>query len=170
MALRFTWLLFLALILSSCSTLTKPADSPRILPVVTWGMANEYFWTDEEKAVIRQAMEDINVSCGRELMRENLHTPAVTLHNKKLAFFEAELIGEGILGLADPATKSAAFYPMAFLDLDMLRSVAIHEVFHLLGLRHTNEPGSIMRPYMEAGETISRYDVRSLNGFGWQCK
>jgi predicted Zn-dependent protease len=133
-------------------------------------MANIYFWTDDEQAVIRQAMEDINVACGRELMRENLHTPAVTLHNKKLAFFEAELIGEGILGLADPDTRSAAFYPMAFLDLDMLRSVAIHEVFHVLGLRHTNEPGSIMRPYMEAGETISRYDVRSLNGFGWQCK
>jgi len=171
---RFFTLLLLALVLSSCATQPPPKAPPAPLPRVTWGMANLDMWPDDMQAVIRQGMYNINAACGRELLVENLHTPMVTIHNKALSFFEAELINQGlggtILGLADPDSRTFALYPAAFADDDVLRQTAEHELLHLLGLMHYTGPdASIMHPYIELGGFISSRDVREMNRFGWQC-
>lgn len=160
-------LILACLLLVACST-TKPPETPPLGPVVVWSIANPWRWNEAGLQLIREGVDEWNIVCGREILREG--HGGVVIHQRFSPDDMLEFPGGVVLGMYDPDTYTIELYAPAGSRADVLRATVAHEMGHALGLLHS-EPGSgsIMAPYIgDQSGVVTEVDIRAL-GPAWGC-
>lgn len=138
----------------------------------------DYRFTDVEREAIKHAFEEWNAALTGIV---DLHIVSYDFDNWPEVIRNIYDTQQGIVVYSQPTcrgfyggwvdTINGNFIRSCKFPPDVLKSIVMHEVGHILGLTHNNTPGSLMYPEVGPGACLDAETVEQLNRLrGWAVK